>query len=79
LLLKQNITTSTYLSDSTTIINGVIACNKPDKNEPLFVNFIAFRSNDKKYEEGPIQLISPNLVYLFHEKFVYTMIKNSDN
>jgi len=78
-ITEANISTSTYLSDSTTIIKGVIACNRPNQNEPLFVNFIAFRSNDKRDEEGPIQQINPNLVYILHGKFVYTMIKNSNN
>lgn len=70
---------STNLSDNTEIIKGIIACNRLNNNEPLFVNFIAFRSSDKADDEGPIQLIESNSVYLFHGKFVYTMIKNSAN
>lgn len=77
-ITEANVTTPTYLSDNTAIIKGVIACNRLN-HEPLFINFVAFRSNDKEDEEGPIQLINPNIVYLLHGKFVYTAIKNSNN
>src|SRR5438270_591365 len=76
---EADVTTSANLSDNTVIIKGIIACNRLNQNEPLFINFIAFRSNDKPNDEGPIQLINSNFVYLLHGKFVYATIKNSNN
>ena len=46
-------------STSTIITKGVIACNRPEQNGPLFINFIA------------CNVIDHYLVYLFHRKFVY--------
>ena len=74
-ITESNVTTST---NNTAVIKGIIACNRLNQNEPLFVKFIAFRPIDKEDEEGPIQLINPNFVYVFHGKFVYTTIKNSN-
>ena len=75
-ITDADVTLSTNTSDNTNIIKGVIACKRlKDSNEPIFINFVAFRPNDKSDEEGPIQLIEPNSIYLIHGKFVYTMIK----
>jgi hypothetical protein len=59
-------------SPDTTITKGVIACNRPEKNNPLFINFVAFNSIDKKN----YQLIDSNCVYLLYGKFVYNSMKN---
>ena len=78
-IIEADVSTSTNLSNNAVIIKGMIACNRLNQNEPLFINFIAFRPVDKADEEGPIQLIIPNSAFLFHGKFVYTTIKNSNN
>jgi len=39
-------------SDNFTITREVIVCNRPQKNDPIFVNFVSFN-----------QLIDPNQVY----------------
>lgn len=72
-ITEANTTTSTNSPDII-ITKGIIACNRPEKNDPLFISFVAFNnSKDKKNNE--IQSIDPNLVYLLHGKFVYNTIK----
>ena len=67
-------TTPSSNSPDTIITKGIIACNRPKKNDPLFINFVAFNnSKDKKNNE--LQSIDPKLVYLLHGKFVYNTIK----
>ena len=78
-ITEADVTTSANFSDNTIIIKGIIACNRLNQNEPLFINFVAFRSNDKPKNEGPVQLIKSNFVYIIHGKFVYNTIKNSNN
>ena len=53
-------------SFNTTITKGVIACNRPETNDPLFINFVAFNST----------LIESNFVYLLYGKFVYNSATN---
>ena len=43
-----------------------------EENAPLYINFVAFNSRDKKN----IQLIDSNCVYLLYGKFVYNTTKN---
>jgi hypothetical protein len=59
-------------SSETTVTKGVIVCNRPEENDPLFINFVAFNSTEKKN----YQLIESNSVYLLYGKFVYNSIKN---
>ena len=56
----------------TTVTKGIIACNRPEENAPLYINFVAFNLWDKKN----IQLIDSNCVYLLYGKFVYNTTKN---
>src|SRR2546423_4177223 len=71
---EANITTST----ETTIIRGIIACNRTEQNKPLFISFILFNSKDKTSNSQLV--IDANSVYLIHGKFVYNKTKsNSEN
>ena len=76
-IIEANATT--LINFDSTIIKGIIACNRLNQNDPIFVNFIAFRSNYKEDNEGPIQLIEQNFVYILHGKFVYVNIKDPNN
>ena len=62
-------------SPDTTVTKGVIACNRPEENVPLFINFVAFNSKDKKNN----LLIDSNCVYLLHGKFVYNQSNRAKN
>ncbi|GES87955.1 hypothetical protein RCL_jg2535.t1 [Rhizophagus clarus] len=52
-------TTTLNSSDNSTFTKGIIACNRPEKNDPIFVNFISFNLP-----------INNNCVYLINGKFV---------
>ncbi|GES73156.1 hypothetical protein RCL_jg2206.t1 [Rhizophagus clarus] len=52
-------TTTLNSSDNSTFTKGIIACNRPEKNDPVFVNFISFNLP-----------INTNCVYLINGKFV---------
>ena len=65
---------NTITSASTIVTKGILACNRPGHNDPLFINFIAFNNPEEKksnYEESSNKVINRHLVYLLHRKFVY--------
>lgn len=53
-------TTTSLTSENSTVTRGVMASNRPDNNDPIFVNFILFN-----------QSINSNFVYFLNGKFVY--------
>ena len=71
-ITKVNTISSTNSSD-TIITKGIMACNRPGKNDPVFISFVAFDTKDEKKNE-----IKSNFVYLLHGKFVYNTIKKFD-
>ncbi|CAB4389968.1 unnamed protein product [Rhizophagus irregularis] len=54
--------------NSSTFTRGIIACNRPEKNDPILVNFISFN-----------QLINSNCVYLINGKFVNNVVDQKSN
>ena len=72
------VNTTTSINSNTTITRGIIACNRPEQNGSLFVNFVKFNNtNDNK--DTLIELIICNHVYLLHGKFVYNKIKKPNS
>jgi hypothetical protein len=49
--------------NNSTFTRGIIACNRPEKNDPILVNFISFN-----------QSINSNCVYLINGKFVNNVV-----
>ena len=61
-IIEANIINST---NNTTITNGVIVCNRPEKNDSIFINFVFFDL-----------LINSDCVYFINGKFVYNKKPN---
>jgi len=67
-IVESNTLSTLNTSDNSTITRGVIACNRPQKNDPIFVNFVSFN-----------QSIDTNQVYFINGKFVYNANKSNNN
>ena len=70
--ITESNTVPSISSSGTNVTKGIIVCNRPADNNPLFINFVAFNSTEEKSYE----LIESNSVYLLYGKFVYNSIKN---
>ena len=55
-------------SNNSIITRGIIACNRPKNNNPVFVNFISFN-----------KVIDSNQVYFINGKFVSNVNKLNNN
>lgn len=55
-------------SNNSIITRGTIACNRPQDNNPVFVNFVSFN-----------QEIDSNQVYFINGKFVNNVNKSNNN
>ena len=55
-------------SNNSIITRGVIACNRPKNNNPVFVNFVLFN-----------EMIDSNQVYFISGKFVNNVNKSNNN
>jgi hypothetical protein len=62
-IVEANNTTS--LTDNSIITRGIIVSNRPDKNNPVFINFISFG-----------QSIVSDCIYFLNGKFVYNKRPN---
>lgn len=61
-------TTTLNSSDNLTFTRGIIECNRPQKNDPIFVNFISFN-----------QPINADCIYLINGKFVNNVADKRSN
>ena len=50
------------------VTSGIIACNRPENNDPVFINFVSFD-----------QIINSDHVYLLNGKFVYNKKPNANS
>jgi hypothetical protein len=65
-ITEANTTNSYNNPNYTTVTSGIIACNRPEKNDPVFINFISFN-----------QSINSNHVYFLNGKFVWNKKKSN--
>jgi hypothetical protein len=65
---SNTITPLNSSNNNSTITRGVIACNRPQNNNPIFVNFISFD-----------ELVESNQVYFLNGKFVNNANKLNNN
>lgn len=54
-------------SNNSIITRGIIACNRPKNNNPVFVNFVSFN-----------EVIDSNQVYFINGKFVNNVNKSNN-
>ena len=73
-IAKSNTILFINSSDNTNIAKWIIVCNRPNKNNIYFVNFIVFHFKDK---EDSIPPINQDLIYSLYSKFVYNTIRNN--
>jgi len=55
-------------SNNSIVTRGIIACNRPKNNNPVFVNFISFN-----------EVIDSNQIYFINGKFVNNVNKSNNN
>lgn len=60
-------------SSDITVMKGVIVCKRSENNNPLFINFVAFNSTERRDHQVTVE---PESVYLLYRKFVYNTVKN---